>query len=224
MPAIRFHEVYVGAHPGYAGHTRAVVDRYDDPRATLAFWLVYHDSEDGEGEILFYADLLFCDSIQTIVVLDYYAFRHSSVAPSEDYVPHIHIPRQAKMKACIFLSVREVLSQMYPGYKTLMYNKGHFQALQDAARRECRYKTNTLAKVLPWDIVDAIYDQMEPAWVRHRRVYWPKRWDAYKADWEDRVAYKRLFYNGWETLHETVRASKRDGGRVFLGKLARVVV
>lgn len=218
MVSVRFHDVFVGRHPGYAGHATAYVDKYDDPRATFAFWHFYED-----GEYFFYADLLFCDDIQTIVVLDYYAFMHHSVAPSEEYVPHIHIPRQAAMKACMLHSIGIVLAKIYPGYKTIPYNKGHFLALQKDIQRQFRHQTNTLAKVLPWDIVDDIYDRMEPAWTRHFRVYWPKRWNTHKAVWENRTDYKRVFYNDWDTLRDILRDTVREN-RVYLGKLARVAV
>jgi hypothetical protein len=217
MVSIRFHDVYVGAHPGYDGHVVAYVDKYDGCRGVLSFWHFYEG-----GEYFFYADLLFCEDIQTIVMLDYYAFHRHEIVADDDFVPYIHIPRQAKMKACMTHSIREIFEKIYPGKTLLHYNKGHVQALQKDIQTQLRHKTNVLAKVLPWDIVDAVYDTMEPAWTRHQRHYWPRRWDTYKATREVRADSKRAFYNGWDGLRDVLRRSVRDNC-VYIGKMARVV-
>lgn len=206
MVSIRFHDVYVGDHPEYTGRVSAYVDRYDDVRGILALRHSYETSE-----FFFYADVLFCADIQTIFIMDYYAFHPQG----DEYVPHIHHVQKTR----ILRSVIIVLQNMYPDDTPRLYNKGTFQALQQDIQCQFRYKTNALARVLPWDIVDDIYILSVPTWTRHRRVFWPKRWDTYKTSRTNRREAKNVFYCDWNALRDIV-----CGESDFIGKLARVVI
>ena len=196
MMSINFADVYISPRKSYFDYSvTTYVEKHNECQRSLAWWTHHED-----GDEFMFVDLLFCDSIQTILMTDYYGFNFHSWEEYVEYSPELY---DTQPQVAIFLDeIKEILNKMYPTYKVYRYNKGFYKNLQEKAIQETWDRVNAVSDNMISDIEVILFHKVLPMWCRFYKKYHKNRWDTHKLYRNNYEDAKNLFYYQWDNLKE----------------------
>lgn len=196
MMSVQFADVYISP-PKHSRdiHVSMYVEKHNECQSTLAWWTQHDD-----GDEFIFADVLFCDSIETIFITDYYGFNFHSWDEWVEYCPELY--EQQPEVANYLYEIMHILKKMYPTYKVYRYNKGHYKNLQEKAIQETWDRINAVSNNMIPDIQSLLFQKIVPMWCRFYKKIHKNRWDTHKLCYSNYEEAVELFYYQWDNLKE----------------------
>ena len=186
----------------------------------IVSWWQQHD----DGDNFMFLDVLVCEDIQVLFVLDYYGFNFHSFDDWIETTPKLN--RDHWMTKEWLENIYSILKKWYPTYTIYHYNKGLFHRLRESKLNQRWDQVQTLNGHLPKDVLEKIYESMIPEWVYYRHQLCQTRWRDAEMDRDTYEEAIELFYREWDSFKEFVE--KINASDLFeseyIKKMARVVM
>lgn len=199
MVSVKFADVYI--RPKFSYHD-PIITAYIDSASNIKtmHWWYQHD----DGDEFMYIDLLFCDSIKTIFILDYYGYNFHSFEDKVEYTPDMY--NDYEELELIINDIKDTIKEIYPGYKVYRYNKSLFNYLRNTVICHHKKQISALPQLLS-DIEKVLLNKIAPKWTQYKHMPIRNRWKVQKATSRSYAQTVKLYYNDWKNLDEIKRKS-----------------
>lgn len=197
----------------------AYFESLTENRGIVSWWQQHND-----GDNFMFVDVLVCEDIKVLFILDYYGFNFHSW---DDWLECSPKNNHNHWMTLEWLGeIHTILHKWYPNYKIYNYNKGLFHRYRESKLRDLWNQVSTLTSRLPKDVLEKVYYSMIPEWVYYRHQLCNTRWNLSKFHRDTYSEAIELFYRDWDSFKAFVE--KIDASslieREYITKMTRVIM
>lgn len=191
----------------------------------ISGYLVYWEY-DMECEVVFFCNLLFCDEINVVYILDYHGYMTHVSLPDNVYCKQKH-NKNDKVVMCILDDIKKIIIQMFVNIKSVrLYTKANFQSELQMYINNIKNSVTVLE--LPDLVLMNIFKMLCPLWLfyKHNPLKWNDEMNKYEAFTEHQIEFKDIMIDimeSWEYvrgLHIQEHKSLSCHHRLFFPRVA----